>query len=152
MRFSLSSRASVASRCFLLTRSRTWRRDKCVSIFRGKTLPPANSIQFLQRGVNAVESSMPLVVSAASNSGEVFSEHDLSLAAVHKFPQEVFRCTKNNVWSFAVLHPSPNNRTTELQTRGVLCCFYEILHLCAYLESRKILWYGGVQRPKYINV
>ena len=45
-----------------------------------------------------------------------------------------------------------NNRTTELRTRGVLCCFYEISHLCAYLESvsRKTLRYGGVQRPLYI--
>ena len=45
-----------------------------------------------------------------------------------------------------------NNRTTELRTREVLCCFYEISHLCAYLESRKTLRYGGVQRPKYINI
>ena len=41
------------------------------------------------------------------------------------------------------------SRTTELRARGVLCCLYEISHLCAYLESRKTLRYGGVQRPLY---
>ena len=35
-----------------LARSCTWRQDKCASIFGGKTLPPASSIRFLQRGVN----------------------------------------------------------------------------------------------------
>ena len=47
------------------------------------------------------------------------------------------------MWSFAALHPS---RTTEIRKRGVLCCFYEISHLCAYLESRKTLRYGGSAR------
>ena len=48
--------------------------------------------------------------SAVSNVDEVFCQRDLSLVSVHKFPREVFRCTKNHVWSFAGLHPS---RTTE---------------------------------------
>ena len=39
-----------------------------------------------------------------------------------------------------------NNRTTELRAREVLCCLYEISHLWPYLESRKTLRYGGVQR------
>ena len=43
-----------------------------------------------------------------------------------------------------------NNRTTEIRKRGVLCCFYKISHLCAYLKSRKTLRYGVVQRPLYI--
>ena len=48
MRFPLSSRASVASRCFPLARSCTRRQDKRASIFGGKTLPPASSIRFLE--------------------------------------------------------------------------------------------------------
>ena len=59
--FSLPSRASVASRCFNLDQSHTWRQDKHGSIFGGKTLPPASSIQFLQRSVYTVESNLPLV-------------------------------------------------------------------------------------------
>ena len=48
--------------------------------------------------------------SAVCNVDEVFRQCDLLLVAVHKFPREVFRCTKNDVWSFAAPHPS---RTTE---------------------------------------
>ena len=48
--------------------------------------------------------------SDVSNVDEVFCQRDLSLGAVHKFPQEVFHGTKNHVWSYAALHPS---RTTE---------------------------------------
>ena len=90
--------------------------------------------------------------SAVSNVDEVFCQRDLSLVAFHKFPREVFRSTKNDVWSFAGLDPS---RTTEQPSfehvELVLCCFYEISHLCAYLESGKTVRYGGVQRPKYIK-
>ena len=88
--------------------------------------------------------------SAVSNVDEVFCQRGLSL--VHKFPREVFRCTKNRCVELCWAASITNNRTTELRTCGVLCCFYEISHLCAYLESRKTLRYGGVQRLKYINI
>ena len=64
-----------------------------------------------------------------SNLDEVFRERDFSLVAVHKSPREVFCCTKDDVWSLAVLHPSRTvNRTTELQTRGTASMKF---HICA---------------------
>ena len=78
--------------------------------------------------------------SAVCNVDEVFRQRDLSLVAVHKFPREVFCCTKNDVWSFAALHP-----TEQPSFAHVEFCAAKISHLCAYLESRKTLRYGGVQ-------
>ena len=68
--------------------------------------------------------------SAVSNVDEVFCERDLSLVAVHKFRREVFRYTKNDVWSFAALHPS---RTTEQPRFGnvELCAAFMKFHICA---------------------
>ena len=70
--------------------------------------------------------------SAVSNIDEVFCERDLSLVAVHKFPREVIHCTKNNVWSFAVLHPS---RTTEQPSFGNMefCAAFMKFHICAHI-------------------
>ena len=103
MRFSLSSRASVASRCFpprpvLHMASR----QACFYLRRQDA---ASCYIALSSFCSAVLTSQR---SAVSNVDEVFCQRDLSL--VHKFPREVFRCTKNGVWSFAGLHPS---RTTE---------------------------------------
>ena len=97
------------------------------------------------------------LVSAASQSREAPPPADFQLFEAH-FPEACLSPSaalevrgqldpflrKNDMWSFTALHPS---RTTEIQKHGVLCCFYEISHLCAYLESRKILRYGVVQRP-----
>ena len=47
------------------------------------------SIQFLQRAVNAVESSI-LLIAAVYNLDEVFCKRDLSQVTIHKFPPEVF--------------------------------------------------------------
>ena len=146
MRFPLSSRASVASRCFpprpvLHMASR----QACFYLRRQDA---ASCELYL---VSAAWCS-PLVVPLFLNVDEVFCQRDLSL--VHKFPRKVFRCTKNGVWNFAGLHPS---RTTEQPNKPsfehaelVLCCFYKISHLCAYLKSRKTLRYGGVQRARII--
>ena len=66
--------------------------------------------------------------SAVSNVDEVFCERDLSLVAVHKFRREVFRYTKNDVWS---LHQS---RTTEEPRFGNVEFCAEVSHLSAYLD------------------
>ena len=145
MRFSLSLRASVASRA-----------SPSPGLAHGvktSVVLPSEARRCLLRALSGFCSAVLTPSrSAVSNVDEVFCQRDLSLVAVHKFPREVFRCTKNDVGATlrCIHHEQPNNRTTELRTRGVLCCFYEISHLCAYLESRKTLRYGGVQRPKYI--
>ena len=147
MRFSLSLRASVASRA-----------SPSPGLAHGvktSVVLPSEARRCLLRALSGFCSAVLTPSrSAVSNVDEVFCQRDLSLVAVHKFPREVFRCTKNDVGATlrCIHHEQPNNRTTELRTRGVLCCFYEISHLCAYLESRKTLRYGGVQRPKYIYI
>ena len=53
--------------------------------------------------------------SAVSNVDEVFCQRDLSLIAVHKFPREVFRCTKNDVGAMlrCIHDEQPNNRASN---------------------------------------
>ena len=62
--------------------------------------------------------------SAVSNVDEVFCERDLSLVAVHKFRREVFRYTKNDVWSFAALHPSRTTEQPSFRERAAFMKFY----------------------------
>ena len=83
-------------------------------------LPPASCIWFLQRGASRR--------SAGSNVDEVFCQRDLSL--VHKFPREVFRCTKNDVWSFAGLHPSRKTEQPNFE-RVEFCAAFMKFHICA---------------------
>ena len=132
-----------------LARSCTWRQDKRATIFGGKT----EARRCLLRAISGFCSEVLTPRrSAVSNVDEVFCQRDLSLLAVHKFPREVFRCTKNDVWSFAALHPSRTTEQPSFEHVEFCAAFMKFHILCAYLESRKTLRYGGVQRPKYINI
>ena len=107
-------------------------------------LPPPSSIRFLQRGVN-------LSSCRCFNVDEVFCQRDLTTCR-SQVSSGSFSLHKERCVELCCAASITNNRTTGLRTRGVLCCFYEISHLCAYLESRITLRYGGVQHPKYINI
>ena len=116
MRFSLSSRASVASRCFPpcpKTSMLLWSEARrCL-------------LRALSGFCSAVLTSQH---SAVSNVDEVFCKRDLSL--IHRFPLEVFRCTKNGVWSFAGLHPSRTIKQSSFKHLE-FCAAFKKFHICA---------------------
>ena len=130
MRFSLSSRASVASRA-----------SPSPGLAHGVKTSVVLSSEARRCLLRALSGFCSAVLtsrrSAVSNVDEVFCQRDLSLVAVHKFPREVFCCTKNDVWSYAALHPSrtteqPNNRASN--TWSFVVEFYAAFmkfHICA---------------------
>ena len=124
MRFSLSSRASVASRA-----------SPSPSLAHGVKTSVVLSSEARRCPLRALSGFCSVVLtsrhSAVSiNVDEVFCQRDLSLVAIHKFPLEVFRCTKNDVWSYAALHPS---RTTEQPSfeHMEFCAAFMKFHICA---------------------